>query len=215
MASVTLVSCRYGQSRPRSLLCLNQRKKWKLILTRRLYEKGYGREDIINLFCFIDWVMSLPEELEQEFWQELRNFQEEQRMPYITSVERIGIKKGIEQSQEEMRQILLDSIELGLELKFNSVGLSLLPEIYQIQNVDLLRKIQRGLKTANTVDELQRQILLNRIEIDLDQIFGSVGLSLLPEIAQIQKVELLQAIYNGVKSVSNIEDLRQIYISDL
>ncbi len=193
----------------------NKRKEWKLILTRRLYEKGYRREDIINLFCFIDWVMSLPEELEQEFWQELRNFQEEQRMPYITSVERIGIKKGIEQSQQEMRQILLDSIELGLELKFNSVGLSLLPEIYQIQNVDLLRKIQRGLKTANTVDELQRQILLNRLEFDLDRRFGSVGLSLLPEIAQIQNVELLQAIYNGVKSVSNIEDLRQIYISNL
>jgi hypothetical protein len=193
----------------------NQRKEWKLILTRRLYEKGYGREDIINLFCFIDWVMSLPEELEQEFWQELRNFQEEQRMPYITSVERIGIKKGIEQSQQQMRQILLDSIELGLELKFNSVGLSLLPEIYQIQNVDLLRKIQLGLKTANTFDELQRQILLDRIEFDLDRRFGSVELSLFPEIAQIQNVELLQAIYNGVKSVSNIEDLRQIYISDL
>ncbi|HBK62807.1 MAG TPA: hypothetical protein DEG17_23555 [Cyanobacteria bacterium UBA11149] len=92
----------------------NKRKEWKLILTRQLYEKGYGIEDIINLFSFIDWVMSLPEELEQEFWQKLRNFQEEQRMPYITSVERIGIRKGIEegiqQSQQQMRQILLDSM---------------------------------------------------------------------------------------------------------
>ncbi|MBE8969664.1 hypothetical protein IQ277_26635 [Nostocales cyanobacterium LEGE 12452] len=44
------------------------RKRWKLDLTKRLYEKGYQREDIINLFRFIDWVMRLPEELENSFW---------------------------------------------------------------------------------------------------------------------------------------------------
>jgi hypothetical protein len=64
-----------------------ERKEWKLAITRRLYEKGYGREDVLNLFGFIDWVMSLPEELEQEFWQEVIQLEEEQRMPYITSVE--------------------------------------------------------------------------------------------------------------------------------
>ncbi|HBE20650.1 MAG TPA: cytosolic protein [Cyanobacteria bacterium UBA11149] len=193
----------------------NKRKEWKLILTRRLYQKGYGREDIINLFSFIDWVMSLPEELEQEFWQELRNFQEEQRMPYITSVERIGIRKGIEESQGEMRQILLDSIELGLDLKFTSVGLRLLPEFSQIQNVELLRKIQRRLRTANTLEEFRKQVLLDGIELDLEVKFGAVGLSLLPEIAQIQNVELLQEVQNGVKNVTTIEELRQIYLSDL
>ncbi len=36
------------------------RKRWKLYLTKRLYELGYRREDIINLFRFIDWVMRLP-----------------------------------------------------------------------------------------------------------------------------------------------------------
>ena len=140
-------------------------------------------------------------------------------MPYITSVERIGIRKGIEQgieqSQEKMKQILLDSIELGLDLKFTSFGLSLLPEIFQIQNVELLRKIQRRLKTANTVQEFHRQVMLDRIELDLDQTFGSVGLSLLPEIAQIQNLELLKEVQNGVKTVTTTEELRQIYLSNL
>jgi hypothetical protein len=31
------------------------RKAWKWSLTRMLYERGYGREQIINLFRFIDW----------------------------------------------------------------------------------------------------------------------------------------------------------------
>ena len=69
-----------------------ERKRWKLDLTKRLYEKGYQREDIINLFRFIDWLMRLPEELEQSFWQEVTQYEQENKMPYITSVERRGIQ---------------------------------------------------------------------------------------------------------------------------
>jgi hypothetical protein len=32
----------------------------KFYLVRRLYERGYTREKIINLFHFIDWVLQLP-----------------------------------------------------------------------------------------------------------------------------------------------------------
>ena len=64
-----------------------ERLQWKLSLTRRLYQQGYQRQDILNLFSFIDWLMSLPKNLEQEFWREIRQLEEETRMPYITSVE--------------------------------------------------------------------------------------------------------------------------------
>ncbi|MEH2178127.1 hypothetical protein [Nostoc sp.] len=67
--------------------------KWKLHLTKRLYKRGYQREDIINLFRFIDWVMRLPEELENSFWQEVTQYEEEKKMPYITSIERRGIPR--------------------------------------------------------------------------------------------------------------------------
>jgi len=53
-----------------------ERKRWKLSLIRRLYQKGYEREQIVNLFKFIDWVMQLPQELEKEFWQEVNQLQE-------------------------------------------------------------------------------------------------------------------------------------------
>ena len=43
-----------------------ERLRWKLSLTRRLYQQGYQRQDIINLFSFIDWVMTLPENLEAQ-----------------------------------------------------------------------------------------------------------------------------------------------------
>jgi hypothetical protein len=70
------------------------RLRWKLTLIRRLYEQGLGRADILRLFHFLDWLMWLPEELTDRFWQTLRTYEEEQQMAYVTSVERLGIAKG-------------------------------------------------------------------------------------------------------------------------
>jgi Domain of unknown function (DUF4351) len=61
---------------------------------RRLYEGGNRRQDIVNLFKFIDWIVVLPEGLKASFWSELRTYEEERRMPYITSVEEIGFERG-------------------------------------------------------------------------------------------------------------------------
>lgn len=80
---------------------LRSRKDWKWSLIRRLYEQGYDRQDLANLFRFIDWVMILPKELEREFWQDLQTYEEEQRMPYITSVERIGFERGVKEGIEQ------------------------------------------------------------------------------------------------------------------
>lgn len=78
-----------------------QRKESKLSLIRGLYEQGYERREVMNLFRFIDWVMILPKGLEREFWQELKVYEEERRMPYITSVEQIGFERGVEQGIEQ------------------------------------------------------------------------------------------------------------------
>jgi predicted DNA-binding ribbon-helix-helix protein len=96
----------------------NGRKAWKLTLVKRLYELGYSRSDILNLFKFIDWVMILPRGLEPMFWKELATYEEENRMPYVTSVERIGIKKGIEQGIEQAtRTIALNFLRQGTAIE--------------------------------------------------------------------------------------------------
>ncbi|MEO5333425.1 MAG: DUF4351 domain-containing protein [Magnetococcus sp. YQC-5] len=63
-------------------------------ITRSLYQRGFGRQKIIDLYRFIDWVLSLPDQLDNLFWEEMSNFEENQKMRYVTSVERIGEKKG-------------------------------------------------------------------------------------------------------------------------
>jgi hypothetical protein len=67
---------------------------WKLRLVRMLYRRGYSRKDIIQLFRLIDWLIKLPDALEEIFWEEIEK-EEEQGMPYVTSVERIGEKRGM------------------------------------------------------------------------------------------------------------------------
>ncbi len=61
------------------------RLRGKMRLVRQLYERGYSREGVLELFRFIDWVMALPSGLERRFQQELAQFEAEGQMRYITS----------------------------------------------------------------------------------------------------------------------------------
>ena len=106
----------------------------------------------MHLFRFIDWIMQLPEGVEAQFWQELRQYEEAHQMPYITSVERIGRQEGW---QEGLREGLLAGIALGLELKFGVAGSQLLSEIERLEDVTTLRRVHEGLKTVTTLEELR------------------------------------------------------------
>jgi len=94
----------------------DNRLKWKLSLVKRLYQRRYKREDILELFRFIDWIMTLPEDLEKRFSDDMVQYEEEMKMPYVTSVERMGIKKGqlmgIELGRQEGMQ---KGIQKGLQ----------------------------------------------------------------------------------------------------
>ncbi len=69
------------------------RKRWKLHLMRLLFERGYDRQDILELFRFIDWLVELPEDMERQFQEELTEITEEKKMPYMTSIERLARKE--------------------------------------------------------------------------------------------------------------------------
>ncbi|UBF27981.1 hypothetical protein K9N68_08825 [Kovacikia minuta CCNUW1] len=90
------------------------RKEWKFRLTRQLYEQGYERQDILNLFRFLDWMMELPEGLKQAFWTELEQYEQERQMPYVTSIEQMGIEKGRE---EVRRSLALKMLQENLPLE--------------------------------------------------------------------------------------------------
>ncbi len=124
------------------------RRGWKTRLVRGLYERGLSAQDVRNLFRFIDWLMNLPPALENLFWQEVTQREEDQPVPYVSSSERVGEWKG-----------LLMGIEAMLKLKFGAPGLHLMPEIREIGELEVLRTVLKGIESAATPEDVRR--LLN------------------------------------------------------
>ncbi|MBF0180750.1 MAG: hypothetical protein HQM03_12075 [Magnetococcales bacterium] len=92
-------------------------------ITRSLYHRGFDRQQIIDLYRFIDWVLHLPEAADDQFWQELSNFEENQAMQYITSVERIGIRKGKAESLLQLLQERFGSVPESVKNRVSSATL--------------------------------------------------------------------------------------------
>ena len=73
---------------------MTERLRAKMSLIRRLLSRGYGRKDIIHLFRFIDWLLVLPPELEEETRRQVAELEGGTPMPYVTSFERLGDREG-------------------------------------------------------------------------------------------------------------------------
>jgi hypothetical protein len=60
-------------------------------LAKLFYQRGYSKQEILRLFRFIDRVISLPDELDQQFQEKLLQFEQEANMEYVTTIERRAI----------------------------------------------------------------------------------------------------------------------------
>jgi len=89
-------------------MAVESRGRAKLGLIRGLFERGYERAQILELFRLIDWMLALPRGQDDVLWREITRIEEERRMPYITSVERIGRREGrLEGQQAMLRRLTL------------------------------------------------------------------------------------------------------------
>ena len=93
-----------------------QRFAGKLALTRRLYQRGWNRQEIIDLYEFIDWLLALPDALEDVYLDEIHELEVTTNMRYISSAERIGMRRGMERGIERgMEKGLQQGLQQGLE----------------------------------------------------------------------------------------------------
>ncbi|MEA3643991.1 MAG: hypothetical protein VBE63_29315, partial [Lamprobacter sp.] len=56
-----------AQLRAKTVRSPGERAGWKFWLVRLLYDRGYGQADILELFRIIDWMVTLPPDLELSF----------------------------------------------------------------------------------------------------------------------------------------------------
>ncbi len=85
-----------------------ERYNAKIRMLRILYDRHWDKQRVINLFNVIDWLMQLPEWLNNKVWQELETIEEKEKVQYITSVERIGIAKGRVEGESSLLKKLLE-----------------------------------------------------------------------------------------------------------
>ena len=124
----------------------------KRYLIRKLYERGYSRDEIIALFKFIDWVIQLSDEEEIRLHNEIKTLEDANKMPYITSVERIGREEGLREGlQQGAQQMLLDA----LDERFGTLPESVSAAIHQIQDQEQLRLLHRHAIRSKSLAEFQ------------------------------------------------------------
>jgi len=122
---------------------VQQRFQSKLALVRGLYERGYSKKEILELFRLIEWMMVLPAELEDEFRTELRQIEGGNRMPYITGFERDGIR---------------DSVLEVLQARFEAVPAELNDRLKTIDDRTVLTQLLRQAATLSSVEAFQQAL---------------------------------------------------------
>jgi hypothetical protein len=131
------------------------RRGWKLQLVKGLYGRGWNAEDVRQLFRVIDWMMTLPDQLQQQFRQELARFEEEKHVPYVTSIERLAKQEGV---QEGLREGLVEGIAVALEARFGAAGKKLMPQIRALDDVAILRSLLKATSKARTTKDILRRL---------------------------------------------------------
>ena len=88
---------------------------------------------LIHVVRLIDWMIRLPAGLEADFRQALYAYEEQQRMPYVTTVEQAGIEKGLKQG---VKQGLKQGVKQGEAMML----LALLQEKFGPDTADAYRE---------------------------------------------------------------------------
>ena len=127
--------------------------KWKL--TRMLYEKNYTREQILNLYRFIDWLMVLPESLSKKFINQHKEYEEGKKMPFITTAEKIGREEGREEGMlVDAREMVLEA----LDIKFSNVSEDIHKQINALNNRILLKRLHQAAIRSKDIEGFKKTI---------------------------------------------------------
>jgi hypothetical protein len=125
------------------------RKAWKFRLTTMLYDRGYKKQDILSLYNFLDFMMTLPESLSQEFDSELEAFEETKKMKYVTTIERRAEARGLKTGQDQTRSF----VQRLLTRRFGDLQEPIAVQISGL-SIDQLEALGEALLDFTTIDDL-------------------------------------------------------------
>ncbi len=104
----------------------------------------------MSLYAFIDWVLALPDALEEDYHRCIQALEEAEHMQYVTTAERIGIQKGHKEGHNEGAAAMLLR---QIARKFGPPTETVRERIARADSETLLEWSDRIL-TAQTLDEV-------------------------------------------------------------
>ena len=129
------------------------RKAFKKQLIRLSWQRGYQTKQTWQLIRFLDWVMRLPENLEQELRQELAAEEESLMQQYVTSWERLAGK-------ESELKTLRETIEEVLNIRFGAAPEPITKKLEQIEKAEILKAIHRQAIICSSLDVFTEQLAM-------------------------------------------------------
>jgi hypothetical protein len=129
----------------------------RVALTRRLYQHGFSREQVIRLYRFLGYLMRLPSDLALKYRKELESIEGELSMPYITDTERLARREGRAEGRtagltEGQLQGLREAVLDALEARFGEIPYSTREAVNHVGSDAALRKLHRLAVTAKSLD---------------------------------------------------------------
>ncbi|BAY68230.1 hypothetical protein DSM107007_03900 [Nostoc sp. PCC 7120 = FACHB-418] len=134
---------------------LSAREQWKWNLARLLYERGYNRKEIVDLYKVIDLMMALSPDLQLSFEEKLANYQEERKMPLLTNIEQRTIKQTLKQNIIKLVQV-----------RFGDIPENLVANINQIDDTSFLEQIFISAINVSSIEEFAQLVNSNLPEAD-------------------------------------------------
>ncbi|MHB8863092.1 MAG: hypothetical protein ACYC6N_11850 [Pirellulaceae bacterium] len=109
----------------------------------------------MKLLRFMDYILTLPAALVEQYRGELQRMEEKLKMPYLTTFEQNALEKGMEKGIEMgIRQGIMDALRQTLMVRFGDVPESLLESIQQSKSVEQLQTLHKLALTIASLDEL-------------------------------------------------------------
>jgi hypothetical protein len=144
---------------------LSERGEWKWELIKSLYERGYTELEIVNLFKFMDKMMTVTPELQEQIKTKIRQYEEERKMPFLSTMEEMAIQEGIAIGEErKAKSTNKKSIINLLQARFGELPETLIESVNKIDEVAVLEKLLLKTVSVNSVEEFEELIKANLSE---------------------------------------------------
>ncbi len=139
------------------------RYRWKREFILQVYQLGLSHETLIQILRFIEWIMILPDALENRLYEEMKQKEGDKAMTYILYAERKGIKEGLKKGiqkgrKEGQAEGLRRAIEIMMEARFGKAESALKSKLDKINSIKTLEKILIELQNSADLPEFENRL---------------------------------------------------------